>query len=151
MQQADDAEATRWWQLDIPVPAHLAEDASAILIEAGALGVLTREAGRATWVVACYAADAPAETLRADGLAALAEVGIDVDPAAVQLTQQDDADWAERWKQYFKPLKVGRRLWIVPSWDTTFVSPRGSIVLQLDPGTSYNIRRATIEHFLYCF
>jgi ribosomal protein L11 methyltransferase len=137
MQQAGDVEATRWWQLDIPVPAHLAEDASAVLIEAGALGVLTREVGHTTYVVACYAADAPAETLRNDGLAALGELGIAVDPAGVQLTQQDDADWAERWKQYFKPLKVGRRLWIVPSWDKKFVSPRGSIVLQLDPGTAF--------------
>ncbi|HET6343780.1 MAG TPA: 50S ribosomal protein L11 methyltransferase, partial [Myxococcota bacterium] len=46
-------------------------------------------------------------------------------------------DWAEGWKQYFKPLKIGRRLWIVPTWETTFEPPRGSLVLLCDPGMAF--------------
>jgi ribosomal protein L11 methyltransferase len=126
-----------WLQLKIPVPAHLAEDASACLIEAGALGVLTLETPSDTQLLACYSAETESGHLVVDAVASLADVGLHLDASAIVMSRQDDADWAQRWKQYFKPVKVGRRMWIVPSWETKFESPTGSIVLNLDPGTAF--------------
>lgn len=48
----------------------------------------------------------------------------------------DDEDWADNWKQYFKPLEIGKRLVIKPSWEQ-YEPKNGQIVLELDPASSF--------------
>jgi ribosomal protein L11 methyltransferase len=45
-------------------------------------------------------------------------------------------DWSSSWKANFKPLRVGRRLLIVPSWEQVTPDP-GDIILRLDPGMAF--------------
>jgi ribosomal protein L11 methyltransferase len=47
-----------------------------------------------------------------------------------------EQDWETTWKQFFKPRRVGRRLVIVPSWET-YPSEESDIVLVLDPGQAF--------------
>ncbi len=47
-----------------------------------------------------------------------------------------EEDWANNWKQYFKPLPVGERLWITPTWVDEPV-PDGRTALYIDPGSSF--------------
>jgi len=43
-------------------------------------------------------------------------------------------DWADRWQDFHKPLLVGGRLWLRPSWE----EPReGAIDLVVDPGRAF--------------
>jgi ribosomal protein L11 methyltransferase len=43
-------------------------------------------------------------------------------------------DWADRWQDFHKPLLVGERLWLRPSWE----APRkGTIDLVVDPGRAF--------------
>ena len=43
-------------------------------------------------------------------------------------------DWADRWRDFHKPLLVGERLWLRPSWE----EPReGAIDLVVDPGQAF--------------
>jgi ribosomal protein L11 methyltransferase len=43
-------------------------------------------------------------------------------------------DWADRWRDFHKPLLVGGRLWLRPSWEP----PReGAIDLVIDPGQAF--------------
>lgn len=43
-------------------------------------------------------------------------------------------DWADRWQDFHKPLLVGERLWLRPSWEP----PReGAIDLVVDPGRAF--------------
>jgi ribosomal protein L11 methyltransferase len=43
-------------------------------------------------------------------------------------------DWADRWRDFHKPLLVGDRLWLRPSWE----EPReGTIDLVVDPGQAF--------------
>jgi ribosomal protein L11 methyltransferase len=51
----------------------------------------------------------------------------------VVATQVPD-DWADRWQDFHKPLLVGERLWLRPSWE----EPReGAIDLVVDPGRAF--------------
>ncbi len=44
-----------------------------------------------------------------------------------------DEDWENNWKQYYRPMAVGRRLLILPEWEP--VPPREDrVALRLDPG-----------------
>jgi ribosomal protein L11 methyltransferase len=52
---------------------------------------------------------------------------------AVSSTEIPD-DWADRWRDFHKPLLVGERLWLRPSWE----APRaGTIDLVVDPGQAF--------------
>jgi ribosomal protein L11 methyltransferase len=43
-------------------------------------------------------------------------------------------DWADRWQDFHKPLLVGGRLWLRPSWEEP---RRGGIDLVVDPGRAF--------------
>lgn len=47
-----------------------------------------------------------------------------------------EEDWANNWKQYFKPLCVGECLWVTPTWVEAEV-PAGRTALRIDPGSSF--------------
>ena len=47
-----------------------------------------------------------------------------------------EEDWANNWKQYYKPFNVGSRLTIKPSWES--VQPEsGRKILEIDPASSF--------------
>lgn len=69
-----------------------------------------------------------------DGTAQLAQwlAGIDAPYTASTLREED---WANNWKQYYKPLPVGERLYIVPEWEKGAAPlPAGKVPLYLNPG-----------------
>ncbi|MGA9033631.1 MAG: 50S ribosomal protein L11 methyltransferase [Sulfuricaulis sp.] len=46
-----------------------------------------------------------------------------------------DEDWAHSWMAHYKPLQVGKDLWVVPSWCTPPVPDAVNIIL--DPGLAF--------------
>lgn len=53
-----------------------------------------------------------------------------------QLSAVNSEDWSNSWKVHFKPLRVGKRLLIVPTWEETTELP-GDLVLRIDPGMAF--------------
>ena len=53
-----------------------------------------------------------------------------------ELSSVSAEDWSTSWKANFKPLRVGHRLLIVPSWEEVQPGPE-DIVLHLDPGMAF--------------
>jgi ribosomal protein L11 methyltransferase len=49
-----------------------------------------------------------------------------------------DKDWAQAWKEHYRPFRVGARIWIQPSWVplSTNISA-DDVVLRLDPGMAF--------------
>ena len=45
-----------------------------------------------------------------------------------------EEDWANNWKQYYQPMEVGRRLYIVPEWERDKPVPQGRTPVYLNPG-----------------
>ncbi|MGQ9515711.1 MAG: 50S ribosomal protein L11 methyltransferase [Anaerolineae bacterium] len=54
----------------------------------------------------------------------------------LQFKLLEDEDWAEAWKAHYRPLKLGERLVIKPSWCSWQPQP-GEIVVELDPGMAF--------------
>ncbi len=52
---------------------------------------------------------------------------------AVELANVCEEDWANNWKQYFKPLTVGEKLVVKPSWEDY----SGRTILEIDPASSF--------------
>lgn len=45
-------------------------------------------------------------------------------------------DWAHAWKKFYKPLRVGKRVVIKPSWEACKVGS-GDLLVELDPGMAF--------------
>ncbi len=52
-----------------------------------------------------------------------------------ELSDIREEDWANNWKQYFKPFKVGEKLAVKPSWEE--YSDDSRIILEIDPASSF--------------
>jgi ribosomal protein L11 methyltransferase len=50
------------------------------------------------------------------------------------LSEVADEDWVRKTQAQFKPLEIGARLWVGPSWREP---PRGRIAVRLDPGLAF--------------
>ena len=49
-----------------------------------------------------------------------------------------EEDWADSWKQYYKPIKTGDRLVIVPVWEWEDYTPEeGEVIVLMDPGMAF--------------
>jgi ribosomal protein L11 methyltransferase len=47
-----------------------------------------------------------------------------------------EEDWANAWREYFKPLRIGERLVVIPSWEEYHLQA-GDLPLYLDPGMAF--------------
>lgn len=57
---------------------------------------------------------------------------------AISVNEVAEEDWANNWKQYFKPLKIGDKIIIKPSWETISEEDEKNYkVVKLDPGSSF--------------
>ncbi len=46
-----------------------------------------------------------------------------------------EQDWAESWKKYYKPIRLGK-ITIVPAWED-YTADEGEIILRMDPGMAF--------------
>lgn len=56
--------------------------------------------------------------------------------AEVSLAEISEEDWANSWKNYYKPEKVGEKIVIVPSWEH-YEPQEGDVIIRLDPGMAF--------------
>ncbi|WP_250675070.1 50S ribosomal protein L11 methyltransferase [Paraclostridium ghonii] len=66
----------------------------------------------------------------------LKEFGIDVGEAVVELSQVDEEDWANEWKNYYKPTKIGEKIVVKPTWEE-YEATDTDLIIELDPGMAF--------------
>ena len=92
--------------------------------------------------VAAVSVFLPADVGISDALAFLRERmeadGID---GKVTLQGVNEEDWANNWKQYYKPMEIGERLLVIPEWEQENVKGQakyaGKVPLILEPGLTF--------------
>ena len=57
----------------------------------------------------------------------------------ITVSESDDKDWENNWKQYFHPLSIGEKFLICPSWAK--VPGEGRTVIEIDPACSFGTGR----------
>lgn len=62
--------------------------------------------------------------------------GLDFGALTVDINSVADEDWAENWKKYYKPFRIGSHLVVKPTWEAYAVTS-GDIVVELDPGMAF--------------
>jgi ribosomal protein L11 methyltransferase len=131
--------AARYWELALATPEDVADAFVNFLWEHRALGVVEAPAGPAlTFLQAFFPPDTDVPQLEAgvraylEGLTAL---GFQVRGEA-RLTPLADRNWGEAWREHFRPIRVGRRLLVVPPWERR-AATGGRVALVVEPGRAF--------------
>ena len=56
--------------------------------------------------------------------------------AEITVSGVNEEDWANSWKAYYKPIKIGERIVIVPAWEK-YSAEEGEIIVRMDPGMAF--------------
>lgn len=68
----------------------------------------------------------------------LAYIGryLDAGPAEITFEEVDELSWRDKWKQFYHPMHLSKRLFVAPSWEE-FRAPSRSKLIRLDPGSAF--------------
>lgn len=83
--------------------------------------------------------DKPSENLLEEveeGLKQLSDY-VDVGSASITVSETEDKDWINNWKEFFKPFHVDDTIIIKPTWEELTDAKEDDLVIELDPGTSF--------------
>ena len=60
------------------------------------------------------------------------------DMGTLNVTMQGvkEEDWAENWKQYYKPFRIGAHMVVKPTWEHWDAQP-GDLIIEIDPGMAF--------------
>lgn len=126
--------------ITITCPPEAVEAASYALLEAGCSGTQLEMRGDGEWQIKGYLPLGDELMPRIDALSAhlrrFPEFGLPSIHAPISLRPIEEADWAEAWKQHFKPMRIGKRLVVKPHWENVEIAPH-ELLIELDPGMAF--------------
>ncbi|HHY04996.1 MAG TPA: 50S ribosomal protein L11 methyltransferase [Thermoanaerobacterales bacterium] len=66
----------------------------------------------------------------------LPSFGLNIGKGEITIENVSEVDWANAWKKYYKPTRIGKNLVIKPSWEKYNQKP-DDIIIELDPGMAF--------------
>ena len=131
-----------YWALAVALDPEATDAVANFLWEAGAAGVVEEGEDRPVALRAFFPPGTdPTETGRrlAGFLGELRALAIPTGPATLTVTRVPEEAWADAWRAHFGPLRIGRRLLVVPPWEPPPASavdePRRVVVIE--PGRAF--------------
>jgi len=71
-----------------------------------------------------------------DRIKKLPSYGLEPGSCELTITKVNQEDWANSWKKYYKPVKVGNHFIIKPTWENYFKA-EDDIIIEIDPGMAF--------------
>lgn len=70
--------------------------------------------------------------------AAAGEFGVCADFGALLpvVKMEDDTEWKDKWKEYFKPARISDSIVVKPTWEE-YQKQEGDLVIEIDPGMAF--------------
>jgi ribosomal protein L11 methyltransferase len=137
-------ESPPWTKVTVRVSCPAEEGLANLLSELGASGLIIQEDPSSCLRLTAFfppLSDLPpkVETISCY-LDSLKDLGIDPGPAQVEVLPWRETGESERWKHFFKPLLLGRRLVIKPTWEN-YPSDPSEVIIEIDPGGAFGTGR----------
>jgi len=125
----------RWVTLTLRPPAPVRDGVINFLVEETSRGV--RLEGEAVTAYCRPGPEAESCLSRLRGYyRALQELDAELPELELVVESCAEEDWAEAWKKFFKPLRLGRAILVKPSWES-WQGGEGQIVIEIDPGRAF--------------
>ena len=61
----------------------------------------------------------------------------DIGTGRLEVSETEDTDWINNWKEFFKPFRVDDTIVIKPTWEELTDRKEGDLIIEIDPGTSF--------------
>lgn len=126
-----------WFAVTLPIPSYSEDLVASFLVELTGTGVEFSDNGITAYL--------PLDDKLASNLLRINEFWQNLQkekvvPGSFHWTSEiiSDKDWAESWKSYFHPMRIGERIVIVPSWEQ-FYPRNNDIVISIDPGQAFGV------------
>ncbi len=134
--------STDYWALAVTLDPEATDAVANFLWEVGAAGVVEEGVDRPVGLRAFFPPGTePIETRqRVEGyLGELRALAVPIGPGTVEISRVPEEAWAEAWRAHFRPLRIGRRLLVVPPWERPVETPgEASLTLiVLEPGRAF--------------
>jgi ribosomal protein L11 methyltransferase len=71
-----------------------------------------------------------------DGLQELSAY-VNIGSGKLTVSETEDKDWINNWKEFFKPFRVDETIVIKPTWEELTDVQANDLVIEIDPGTSF--------------
>lgn len=130
-----------WVEVRVVVPPEASDAISGFFFEKSSLGITEEEGSdptrgpfvllRAYFESAAYKAEASFE---AELRAAIEAAG--AGKPRIWVDEIPYGDWAEGWKKYFKPRKLGQKVVVAPTWEE-YTPQEGELIVRIDPGMAF--------------
>lgn len=62
---------------------------------------------------------------------------IDLGRNQVTLSEIHEEEWATAWKKYYKPVKISKKITIIPTWEEYEPVSSDELIIELDPGMAF--------------
>jgi ribosomal protein L11 methyltransferase len=69
-------------------------------------------------------------------VAFLPHYDLDIGLGELTTTELYEEDWSNSWKQYYKPVKIGKNVVIKPSWES-YEKRDNELIIEMDPGMAF--------------
>jgi ribosomal protein L11 methyltransferase len=125
----------QWVCIEVPCDADLTEDLAAEVGTALGIGVEITDRGIRFYLEGSYLADERQLELE-HILSEFCRLRTPGCSLALEARTIEEEDWADRWKENFKPLRVGRHFIICPTWEIFEPKP-GDLLIRMDPGRAF--------------
>ena len=135
----------RWARINIKISNEAEDAVSNLLMEIGSGGVQIDDEGNNSMSLKAYF---PTDDMIGQHileiqklLGDLRGLGINVGAGKITIDSIDEKEWTEPWKEFFKPLSIGKRIVVFPSWEKEELSSERDILIQIDPGMAFGSGR----------
>lgn len=61
----------------------------------------------------------------------------DIGKGTIQISETEDKDWLNNWKQFFKPFRAAENIVIKPTWEDYTPENDSDILIEIDPGIAF--------------
>ena len=129
----------RWTEIQIDTEPNAVDAVGAALYAVGCGGFEVRDSATPPAVAGYLPVDDRLEGRLEElqtALAKLPDFGVIGAGTELTLKYVEEADWANAWKAFYKPFRVGRRLIVTPPWESPELAP-DDIPLVIDPGMAF--------------
>lgn len=62
--------------------------------------------------------------------------GVNFGSLDIKVTFNDDSEWKDRWKEYFKPAKISDSIVVKPTWEE-YQKQDEELIIEIDPGMAF--------------
>jgi len=134
---ASNGHQQRWAEIEVAAGGDAAQEAvGALFVEvAGTQGYSTSANAVTGYLPVDERMENTLLSLKA-ALRALPRAGVTGVPDDITIRFVAEEDWADAWKQYFKPQRIGGRFVVKPTWEP-FTPDGDQLVIEIDPGMAF--------------